>query len=375
MPFPVGTWRSLVAYLNGVQGVVGSNLTVPTTHSKWVSCGNPGARNGRRMNVPENEPKEPRSITLLLHCPLRLGLAAGLTQFIYTHGGRILYHEQYVDSDGDHYYTRLKWDVSSFSTTDAEMAERLRALIGSGLETEWSLHNSDQVLRMAVFVSKDPWCLYDILARSGSGEWMVEVPVIVSNHADDDRHLDHPLPGAAAREDVIETPRVLRHKDGHPKDLVRVMERPLGLKPTANQGSQPLGHLRVCRGEARDVPLEARVVMVAVTVDVLLVVENAPSVGVDELGQTGGQAETEGAMQQQGDRPGLLWFVLGNVHSPSVPCPRVPTANPFRMSGRDGGIRTHDPLNPIQVRYQAAPRPDRERHRRVVEAISGGSCL
>src|SRR5664279_3961821 len=184
MPFPVGTWRSLVAYLNGVQGVVGSNLTVPTTHSKWVSCGNPGARNGRRMNVPENEPKEPRSITLLLHCPLRLGLAAGLTQFIYTHGGRILYHEQYVDSDGDHYYTRLKWDVSSFSTTDAEMAERLRALIGSGLETEWSLHNSDQVLRMAVFVSKDPWCLYDILARSGSGEWMVEVPVIVSNHAD-----------------------------------------------------------------------------------------------------------------------------------------------------------------------------------------------
>ena len=108
------------------------------------------------MNVPENEPKEPRSVTLLLHCPLRPGLAAGLTQFIYTHEGRILYHEQYVDTESAHYYTRLKWDVSSFSTTDAEMAERLRALIGSGPETEWSLHDSDQVLRMAVFVSKDP---------------------------------------------------------------------------------------------------------------------------------------------------------------------------------------------------------------------------
>src|ERR1019366_6071429 len=95
------------------------------------------------MNVPENEPKEPRSVTLLLHCPLRPGLAAGLTQFIYTHGGLILYHEQYVDTESAHYYTRLKWDVSSFSTTDAEMAERLR-----------------------------------------SGEWTVEVPVIVSNHAD-----------------------------------------------------------------------------------------------------------------------------------------------------------------------------------------------
>ena len=27
-------------------------------------------------------------------------------------------------------------------------------------------------------------------------------------------------------------------------------------------------------------------------------------------------------------------------------------------TGRDGEIRTRDPLNPIQVRYQAAPRPD-----------------
>ena len=136
------------------------------------------------MNVSENETSEPRSVTLLLHCPLRLGLAAGLTQFVYTHGGRILDHEQYVDTESDHYYTRLKWDVSSFSTTNPEMAERLRALIGGGPETEWSLHDSDQVLRMALFASKDPWCLYDILARSHSGEWTVEVPVIVSNHAD-----------------------------------------------------------------------------------------------------------------------------------------------------------------------------------------------
>ena len=107
---------------------------------------------------------------------------AGLTQFIYTHGGRILYHDQYVDAESNnHYYTRLKWDVSSFATTDEEMAERLQTLIGSGPETEWSLHYSDEVFRMAVFVSKDPWCLYDILARSLSGEWTVEKQLTVLN--------------------------------------------------------------------------------------------------------------------------------------------------------------------------------------------------
>jgi formyltetrahydrofolate deformylase len=136
------------------------------------------------MSTSESELREPRSVTLLLHCPLRLGLAASVTQFIYSHGGRILYHDQFVDPETNHYYTRLRWDVSSFSATEEETAERIRSLVGDGPETEWSLHGSDEVLRMAVFVSKDPWCLYDILAHSHSGEWTVHVPVIVSNHPD-----------------------------------------------------------------------------------------------------------------------------------------------------------------------------------------------
>jgi formyltetrahydrofolate deformylase len=127
------------------------------------------------MSPPENDPKESRSVVLLLHCPLRLGLAAGLTQFVYTHGGRILYHEQYVDAEIGHYYTRLEWDVSSFSMTDGEMAGRLRDVIGDVAEIEWSLHSSDEVARMAVFVSKDPWCLYDTLARKTFGQRRVRL--------------------------------------------------------------------------------------------------------------------------------------------------------------------------------------------------------
>jgi formyltetrahydrofolate deformylase len=136
------------------------------------------------MNAPGNVPKESRSVILLLHTPLRLGMAASLTQFIYSHGGRILYHDQYVDAESTHYYTRLKWDLSGFSMTDEQTTDSLRALIGSEPDTEWSLHYSDETLKMAVFVSKDPWCLYDVLARAQSGEWAVDVPVIVSNHTD-----------------------------------------------------------------------------------------------------------------------------------------------------------------------------------------------
>ena len=136
------------------------------------------------MSSSENETPAPRSVTLLLHCPLRLGLAAHLTQFVYSHEGRILYHDQYVDGEIQHYYTRLKWDVSSYRLGREETEARLRELIGEGEDIDWSLHYSDEIQRMAVFVSKDPGCLYDILARCRSGEWTVDVPLIVGNHPD-----------------------------------------------------------------------------------------------------------------------------------------------------------------------------------------------
>jgi len=62
--------------------------------------------------------------------------------------------------------------------------EHLTKLIESGPDTEWSLHYSNDAVRMAIFVSKDPWCLYDILARWQSGEWTIEPPIIISNHPD-----------------------------------------------------------------------------------------------------------------------------------------------------------------------------------------------
>ncbi len=35
-----------------------------------------------------------------------------------------------------------------------------------------------------------------------------------------------------------------------------------------------------------------------------------------------------------------------------------PKMGEWKQFGRDGVIRTHDPLHPMQVRYQAALRPD-----------------
>src|SRR5215471_14337148 len=136
------------------------------------------------MISPESNIDAPRSVVLLLHCPLRLGLATTLTQFVYNNNGRILYHDQYVDSESNHYYTRLKWDITNFALSNEEIEESLRNMLANGTDMEWKLHYSDDVVRMAVLVSKDPWCLYDILAHWQSGEWDIEIPIIIGNHPD-----------------------------------------------------------------------------------------------------------------------------------------------------------------------------------------------
>ncbi|HET9795962.1 MAG TPA: formyltetrahydrofolate deformylase [Thermoanaerobaculia bacterium] len=132
----------------------------------------------------EPNSEQPRSVVLLLQCPLRRGLAARLTEFVYEHGGRILYHDQFVDPEDQQYFTRLKWDVSTFTLKDPEIARRIGGLVEGAPDTEWSLHDSSEIPRMAVFASKDPACLDDILARWRSGEWRVDIPVVVANHPD-----------------------------------------------------------------------------------------------------------------------------------------------------------------------------------------------
>tara|TARA_R110002096_G_scaffold147671_20_gene307778 strand:- start:3370 stop:3996 length:627 start_codon:yes stop_codon:yes gene_type:complete len=47
---------------------------------------------------------------------------------------------------------------------------------------ESSVYFSDEKPRMALFVSKDIHCMYDLLARHESGELEVEIPLIIGNH-------------------------------------------------------------------------------------------------------------------------------------------------------------------------------------------------
>jgi len=125
---------------------------------------------------------KPRSVILLAHCPLRPGIAARLTELVHSRGGTILSHDQYVDAEIHHYYTRLEWEAAAASGGSEEARDAVASLIPAEADAEWSLSDSSEVPRMAIFASKDPACLYDLLARCHSGEWALEAPLVIGNH-------------------------------------------------------------------------------------------------------------------------------------------------------------------------------------------------
>jgi formyltetrahydrofolate deformylase len=131
-----------------------------------------------------SEMNKPHSVILLIDCSDRKGLVASVTEFIFKNNGNILTLDQHVDSQKQVFFMRVEWDLKDFAIPKEKIGEYFDTLVAQRFEMKWSLYFSDDTPRMAIFVSKLPHCLYDILSRCQSNEWHVEVPLIISNHPD-----------------------------------------------------------------------------------------------------------------------------------------------------------------------------------------------
>ncbi|NIA30573.1 MAG: formyltetrahydrofolate deformylase [Actinobacteria bacterium] len=124
----------------------------------------------------------PMSAILLIHCPDRKGLILAVTEFIKKNNGNILYLGQHVDAQKARFFMRVEWELQDFIIPTEKIGEYFDVLLARKFNMQWKLYFSGRVPRMAIFVSKLPHCLYDMLSRCQSGEWDIEVPLIISNH-------------------------------------------------------------------------------------------------------------------------------------------------------------------------------------------------
>ena len=125
-----------------------------------------------------------KTAKLLLHCPDRSGIIAGVTDFITVNKGNIIYLDQHVDHVENVFFMRLEWELNDFLIPQEKIEDYFATLYAQKWNMSFRLYFSDDRQRMAIFVSKMSHCLYDLLARYTAGEWNVDIPLIISNHPD-----------------------------------------------------------------------------------------------------------------------------------------------------------------------------------------------
>jgi formyltetrahydrofolate deformylase len=129
------------------------------------------------------------SAILLISCPDRKGEVATIADFVYRHGGNILHADEHGDEESGLFLMRVEFDPKDFNIPLADFGKYFTP-IAETFAMRWRLAQSSHRPRTIIFVSKYDHCLVDLLYRHQSGELACEIPLIISNHPDNQAVAD-----------------------------------------------------------------------------------------------------------------------------------------------------------------------------------------
>jgi len=120
---------------------------------------------------------------LLLSCPDKKGIVAGVSNFIFKNGGNIVHADQHTSVGSKTFFMRIEWELNGFRIPRREIGAAI-APLANRFGMKWDLRFTDEVPRMALFVSRHVHCFHDLIMRRRMGEFRAEIPLVVSNHLD-----------------------------------------------------------------------------------------------------------------------------------------------------------------------------------------------
>lgn len=124
-----------------------------------------------------------RTLTICGWCPDKSGIVAKVSQCIFAEEGWILDTAHHSDNESGKYFMRFEIKADSLKNGINVFLEKF-GKVAKELDLHWLCADSQVKKKMAIFVSKESHCLYDILARYHAHEWNVQIPAIISNHQD-----------------------------------------------------------------------------------------------------------------------------------------------------------------------------------------------
>lgn len=121
---------------------------------------------------------------LIIQCKDKRGIVAEVSAFLFRNKGNIIEVDQHIDDDHGDFFMRAEWELDTFQIEKDKILEVFGNEVGKRFDMSYSLSFKFPKPKMAIFVSKLSHCLFDILSRYYSGQFQVEIPLVISNHPD-----------------------------------------------------------------------------------------------------------------------------------------------------------------------------------------------
>lgn len=121
---------------------------------------------------------------LTLSCADVRGIVASVTGFLAEQDGFIIESAQFGDESTGQFFLRIEFATGPQTPDYAALHQRFQLQVAQRFGMQWQLHDKARRTRVLVMVSKFGHCLNDLLHRYTSGLLPIEIPCVVSNHAD-----------------------------------------------------------------------------------------------------------------------------------------------------------------------------------------------
>lgn len=121
---------------------------------------------------------------LTITCPDTMGVVAAVSGFLFENEAFITESAHYSDPYTGRFFLRTVFRAGGPHFPAIGKLEAGFALIGDRFDMTWKFHDGRRRPRVAILVSRFGHCLNDLLHDWRTGQLLIDIPAVISNHED-----------------------------------------------------------------------------------------------------------------------------------------------------------------------------------------------